>query len=339
MSNKNNDTNNINTTNTTNTLNTTPNNPQTAVSTTQNQNQNQNQNHKNHKDYIKRMETAIKDALPTSVTTPERFTRILLSALSNNPKLAQTTPASFLNAVMTAAQLGLEPNTPLGHAYFIPRYNKTTKTYECNFQIGYKGMIELAYRSGKITTIQAHIVYENDEFTYSFGIAPELKHVPASAKTSTGRGEPEYVYGMYKTKDGDYSFEVMSMDDIRTHAKNYSDSYKSNYSPWNTKDTEFEEMAKKTVLIKLLKYAPSKSDFLAPSQSDFLQGVLQDASYGVSQVSQVSQVISQGISSDFVSSDETIEDTANNTNNINNTNNTTRTETIIDAEYTEYETI
>ena len=63
--------------------------------------------------YIKQMGGEIKKALP-SVMTPERFTRIVLSALSTNPKLAETTPQSFLGAMMTAAQLGLEPNTPLG---------------------------------------------------------------------------------------------------------------------------------------------------------------------------------------------------------------------------------
>ena len=72
--------------------------------------------------YIKQMQGEIKKALP-AVMTPERFTRIVLSALSTNPKLGQTTPQSFLAAMMTAAQLGMEPNTPLGQAYLIPFYN------------------------------------------------------------------------------------------------------------------------------------------------------------------------------------------------------------------------
>lgn len=80
--------------------------------------------------YIKQMEKEIKKALP-SVITPERFTRIVLSALSTNPKLAETTPQSFLGAMMTAAQLGVEPNTPLGQAYLIPYRNKGVM--ECQF--------------------------------------------------------------------------------------------------------------------------------------------------------------------------------------------------------------
>ena len=92
-------------------------------------------------DYIKKMQGEIAKALP-SVLTPERFTRITLSALSTNAKLAETTPKSFLGAMMTAAQLGLEPNTPLGQAYLIP-YNRNRKvgnqwvqTKECQFQLG-----------------------------------------------------------------------------------------------------------------------------------------------------------------------------------------------------------
>ena len=83
--------------------------------------------------YIKSMEGEIKRALP-SVITPERFTRMVLSALSTNPKLAACTPKSFLGAMMRAAQLGLEPNTPLGQAYLIPYRNKGVD--EVQFQIG-----------------------------------------------------------------------------------------------------------------------------------------------------------------------------------------------------------
>ena len=111
--------------------------------------------------YIKSMEGEIKKALP-SVITPERFTRMVLSAISVNPKLASCTPKSFLGAMMSAAQLGLEPNTPLGQAYLIPYNNKGT--LEVQFQIGYKGLLDLAYRSGEVEIIQANIFYENDTF-------------------------------------------------------------------------------------------------------------------------------------------------------------------------------
>jgi recombination protein RecT len=210
--------------------------------------------------YIKSMEGEIKKALP-SVITPERFTRMVLSAISVNPQLAKCTPKSFLGAMMSAAQLGLEPNTPLGQAYLIPYSNKGV--LEVQFQIGYKGLLDLAYRSGEVDVIQAHIVYENDAFEVEYGLNPTLKHVPADRD----RGEPTKVYAVFKTKTGGYGFEVMSMDDVRRHAEKYSQSYKSNYSPWKS---NFEEMAKKTVLKKVLKYAPMKSDFV--------RGIVQDES-------------------------------------------------------------
>lgn len=206
--------------------------------------------------YIKQMEGEIKKALP-SVITPERFTRITLSALSSNPQLAQTTPQSFIGAMMTAAQLGLEPNTPLCMAWLIPYRNHGT--LECQFQIGYRGLLDLAYRSGEISVIQAQIVYENDDFNYSFGLEPQLIHKPALKD----RGEPTHVYAMYRTKDGGFGYEVMSMDDVRAHAKKYSKAYSN--GPW----TNFEEqMAKKTVLKKVLKYAPLKSDFVRGISQD-----------------------------------------------------------------------
>lgn len=211
------------------------------------------------KGYLKMMEPEIAKALP-SVMTPERFTRIAMSALSSNRDLANSTPSSFLAALMTSAQLGLEVNTPLGHAYLIPFKNyKKGGIIETQFQLGYRGLIDLAYRSGDIAIIQAHTVYENDEFTYEFGLEPVLRHVPAKSD----RGKPVYFYAMFKLKDGGFGFEVMSYDDAREHGKKYSKSFKN--GPWQT---NFEEMAKKTVLKQALKYAPLKSDFVKQLVSD-----------------------------------------------------------------------
>lgn len=221
-------------------------------------------------DYIKKMQGEIAKALP-SVLTPERFTRITLSALSTNPQLQQTTPSSFLAAMMTAAQLGVEPNTPLGQAYLIPYRNHGT--LECQFQLGYKGLIDLAYRSGEVSVIQAHAVYENDTFEYEFGLEPKLKHIPARGD----RGAPEYFYAVFKLKDGGFGFEVMSVEDVRAHAKRYSKAYSS--GPWQT---NFEEMAKKTVLKRVLKYAPLKSEFLrAMSQDETIKTEISDDMYEV----------------------------------------------------------
>lgn len=210
------------------------------------------------KDYINAMSGEIAKALP-QVMTPERFTRIALSAVSNTPKLGNCTPQSFLGAMMNAAQLGLEPNTPLGQAYLIPFENRKKGITECQFQIGYKGLIDLAYRSGEVKMIDAQTVYENDEFEYELGMDPVLKHKPAR----TNRGNPIYFYATFKLTNGGQGFQVMSIEDVQEHAKKYSKTY--NNGPWQT---NFEEMAKKTVLKKLLKYAPLKTEFVNQVTSD-----------------------------------------------------------------------
>ena len=227
------------------------------------------------KAYITKMQGAIAKALP-SVLTPERFTRITLSALSSTPKLAQTTPQSFLGAMMTAAQLGLEPNTPLGQAYLLSFKNKGV--LECQFQIGYKGLIDLAYRSEQISLIQAHEVHENDEFTYEYGLEPKLYHKPALRD----RGETYCYYAMFRTKDGGFGFEVMSREDIEEHARKYSQSYSSDFSLWKS---NFDEMAKKTVLKKVLKYAPLKSDFVKAIAGD--EAIKHDIAPDMSEVTPV----------------------------------------------------
>jgi recombination protein RecT len=209
-------------------------------------------------DMIKALEPEIKKALP-SVITPERFTRMALSSLNNTPKLAECSQMSFLAALMSAAQLGLEPNTSLGQAYLIP-YNNKGKL-ECQFQLGYKGMIDLVYRNDQVQTIQAQTVYKNDFFEYELGLNSKLVHKPAL----DDRGEIILFYALFKLKNGGYGFEVMSKAAINLLAQTYSKAFTSSYSPWKT---DYESMAKKTVIKKLLKYAPLKTDFLRAMNSD-----------------------------------------------------------------------
>lgn len=209
-------------------------------------------------DMVKAMMPEIRKALP-SVITPERFTRIALSALNNTPALQQCSPMSFIASLLNSAQLGLEPNTPLGQAYLIPYKNKGQM--ECQFQIGYKGLIDLAYRNGQMQTIQAQAVYENDFFEYEYGLEPKLVHKPAYSD----RGEITYFYGLFKTVNGGFGFSVMSKADMDNYARTYSKAFASDYSPWKT---SYEEMAKKTVIKQALKYAPIKTDFQRALSTD-----------------------------------------------------------------------
>lgn len=207
-------------------------------------------------DLLKRMHTQIEKALP-SVITPERFTRIALTAYSRNEKLQECTAESFLGSMMQAAQLGVEPNTPLGQAYLIPYRNRGVM--EVQFQLGYRGMIDLAYRSGEVQNIQAHEVYENDTFEYELGLEPKLKHIPALKD----RGEVILYYAVFKLTNGGVGFEVMSKEDVEAFAKKKSKTYGT--GPWQS---DFDAMAKKTLVKRLLKFAPLKSDFVRAVTAD-----------------------------------------------------------------------
>lgn len=209
-------------------------------------------------DLIKAMEPEIKKALP-EVITPERFTRMALSALNTTPKLRECTQMSFLAALMNAAQLGLEPNTPLGQAYLIPYNNKGVM--ECQFQIGYKGLIDLSYRNPQMQIISAQAVYENDDFSYELGLNPKLEHCPTLGEW----GEVRLFYGFFKLVNGGFGFEVMSKTAMDEYAKEYSKAFDSSFSPWKS---NYIGMAKKTVIKQALKYAPLKTDFRKALSND-----------------------------------------------------------------------
>lgn len=203
------------------------------------------------KDYVTKYSAEISRALPNVGITPDRFTRLVLSAVSATPQLAECTPKSFLGAMMTCAQMGMEPNTPLGQAYLIPYRNNRAGVMECQYQLGYKGLIELAHRSGQVKSIFAECVYEHDEFDYELGIDAKLSHKPLM----TGdRGKVVAYYAVWKGNDGGYGFAVMSKADVDAHRARFS---KARNSPW---DSNYDEMAKKTVLKKALKYAPLSID-------------------------------------------------------------------------------
>ncbi|WP_288305436.1 recombinase RecT [uncultured Acidaminococcus sp.] len=207
---------------------------------------------------VVKMQDQIKAALTGTALAPERFTRIVLTTLSSNRQLQQCKPETFLGAMMQAAQLGVEPNTPLGQAYLIPYRNHGQ--LECQFQLGYKGYLSLFYRSGG-KDLQAHEVYENDTFEFEFGLEPKLRHIPAMRD----RGQVIAYYAVWRTQDGGYGFDVMSVEDVREHMRKFSKAAEKGFSPWST---NFDEMAKKTVIKKALKYAPLSTEFVRAMSAD-----------------------------------------------------------------------
>lgn len=187
------------------------------------------------------MAQQIKMALPENIKS-ERFQRVALTAFSGNAKLQKADPVSFIAAMMQSAQLGLEPNTPLGQAYLIPYGN------QIQFQIGYKGLIDLAMRSGQYKSIYAHEVREKDEFSIAYGLDETIKHIPY---LDGDRGNVTGYYAVYKLTNGGCGFFYMTRAEVEAHGRKFSKTY--NNGPWKT---DFDAMAKKTVLKQVLKYAP-----------------------------------------------------------------------------------
>ena len=180
--------------------------------------------------------------------TPERMARIAMTELRRVPKLAQCTPASFLGALMQCAQLGLEPG-PMGLAYLIPYGNEVT------LQVGYKGLLQLVWRSEQIASVQSEVVYEGDVFEFAHGIPPTLRHVPADQRPDDAK--PTHVYACLGTKGGGWITRVRTFEQIEAHRKKYSKA--GSGSPWTT---AWDEMACKTVIKLAVKRAPVSSEVI-----------------------------------------------------------------------------
>lgn len=190
------------------------------------------------------MQAQIRAALPRHMT-PERLARIVTTEIRKVPKLAECTPVSFFGAVIQCAQLGLEPGNALGHAYLLP-YGKDVQLI-----IGYRGMIDLARRSGQIVSIDARAVYEGDKFECTLGLDPHIDHVPDWNNPNRTKAEKlQFVYAVAKLKDGGIQFDVMSraeIEGIRARSK------AGNGGPWKT---DYTAMALKSVVRRLFKFLP-----------------------------------------------------------------------------------
>lgn len=187
---------------------------------------------------------AVQQVVPRHLT-PERVLKVALAATARTPKLLECSANSILQSVMQAAQLGLEPGSPLGHAYLVP-YGK-----ECTLIVGYKGLIDLARRSGQVDGIEARAVYEKDDFVVEYGLDTVLKHKP---HIGADRGRLTAVYAIGRLKDSEPQIEVMSraeVDAIRARSRS------SGSGPWVS---DYDEMARKTVVRRLVKYLPMSVD-------------------------------------------------------------------------------
>ena len=216
---------------------------------------------------IESSKSEIARALPKHMDA-DRLARIAITVIKQTPKLGQCDPISLVGALMTCSQLGLEPG-PLGEAYLVPFGQQVT------FIPGYRGLIKLAWQSGMLETISANVVYEHDQFDYELGLNADMTHKPARGD----RGKATDVYAVAKFKSGGYVFDVMSVTDVEAIRKR---SRSSGNGPWVT---DWDAMAKKTVIKRLMKFLPLSPELRTvamaaemdgSTRSDF-KGQLEDA--------------------------------------------------------------
>lgn len=206
------------------------------------------------REILKSMTKEFQRAMPSGADA-DQLVRDALTVLSSTPSLARLQdPNTFIAALMTCAQLGLRPGVgALGQAYIIPFKGKA------QFILGYQGMIELANRSGEISSISAHAVHENDHFEMEYGIEDKLTHRPPLKEA---RGEIYGYYAVGKRTNGGYSFVYMSKAEAIQHRDKFA---LSPNGPWKN---HFDAMALKTVIRKLFTFLPRSTDMQRAIVSD-----------------------------------------------------------------------
>ena len=182
----------------------------------------------------------------------ERLMKLALGEIRKTPDLALCEPATVVASVMQAAQLGLEIGGPLGRCYLVPFNNRKTERKECQLIIGYKGMIELALRSGMVETVEGYPVFEGDRFEYSLGLNRKLEHEP------TGENESAealtHAYAIVRFKGGGVLFMVLTRAAIETVRRNAAG---GKNAIW---DKYFAEMVVKTAIRRIFKFTPASPE-------------------------------------------------------------------------------
>jgi recombination protein RecT len=201
---------------------------------------------------FERSASELKKILPAG-TTPERIARVTLTAARKNPALLDCDPHSLIAAVFQASSLGLEIDI-LGSAYLVPYKDQV------QLIIGYKGYIDLVYRSPRVVSIQAHTVHTNDIFNMRNGSKPFLEHEQADEPSEEIRG----FYAIAHLTNGGCLWYYMSKKQIEAHRDKFSSDYKykkskgyENNSVWAQ---HFSSMAKKTVLHQLTTWLPMENE-------------------------------------------------------------------------------
>ena len=187
-----------------------------------------------------------------AVMKPQDLVRLTLMAASRQPEIMRCTKTSVLRALMDAAALGIKPGGLMGRGYLVPRARnwkddngRWHKELELHFDPGWRGLIDIARRSGQIRRIEAHVVFESDEFEVQRNPFTTIRHVPNEGKDP---GAIRAAYAVAQFADGSEQIEIVwrrDIDQIRALG--------AAKGPW---DTWAPEMARKTAVRRLCKYLP-----------------------------------------------------------------------------------
>ena len=217
---------------------------------------------------IESMRPQIAQALPKHLTA-DRVIQMATTLIAQNPKIAECSASSLMGAVMQASILGFKPVSALGECYFVPYGG------EVQFQVGYKGYISLARKSGNLETIHSFVVRKDDDFEYELGLHPILKHIPNGSD-----GDITHAYAVVKYKDGGYNFVVLSRQEIeRLRCRSPFQKPDKVLGAWKT---DYEAMCKAKAIKQLAKFMPSEiEDLHRASQSD--EAIITDKSFSNNQ--------------------------------------------------------
>lgn len=208
---------------------------------------------KSFKELLKSRQGSMKQIAANGID-PGRVMQVLLASIQKTPALSNCTQESIFRCAMHAVELGFYPGSVDQKAYLVPFKD------QCTLIVGYKGMVELAYRSRLIKSIRARAVYEGDKFTYKDGLSPVLDWEPGD--TPRNPQKITHAYCIVETKDGGVIYDVMTkaeIDAIRARSK------ASGSGPWVT---DYAEMAKKTIMRRTLKMAPMSIEMVKADAID-----------------------------------------------------------------------
>jgi recombination protein RecT len=200
----------------------------------------------------------------------KQLVRDALTCLRETPKLAQCDPGSVLGGLMTAAQLGLRPAV-LGQCWLLPLWNRKAGGHQAQLIIGYQGYLELIHRSQRVAKVTARTVYTADDFDVRYGDDERLRHKPA---LFGAKGDPIAYYACATLVPKATTFAVMTREEVEEHRDKFAMARTKDgtiLGPWRD---HFDAMARKTVVLKLMRMLPKSPELLAANAAD--GGVRQD---------------------------------------------------------------